>query len=192
MENIEKNNAAQENQSAQEVNITPENQTGDTGSHTEVQDTAQEGREKSQRLFTQDEVNGFVQNRINRMRGQIEKESKAEYEQKLSDLESRERRLMVKEMLNDRGMPKQLADIITCTDEKDLKMKLDILEQYGKGTNEIKEEGQKTGFFQIDPETGEKKYIRRDHLMIGPGATERKPLAPFDPIRDAMKLNRKE
>lgn len=141
------------------------------GNETEVQGTAQEGSGKESKLFTQDEVNSFVQSRIARIKGQINKEAQAEYEQKVAELKAREMKLMVKEKLSDRGMPKDLADIITCTDEEDLKNKLDKLNDiYGIETKKEKP----TGFVQIG--TG-------GHPNIMGGT---------DPVRRAMGLDRKE
>ena len=51
-------------------------QTETMGNETEVQGTAQEGKNKGAKVFTQEEVNGFVQSRIARMKGQITKEAK--------------------------------------------------------------------------------------------------------------------
>ena len=88
--------------------MTEQTQAENMGNESEVQgtDQASDGSGKEQKLFTQEEVNGFVQSRIARMKGQIEKESKAEYTQKLAELEAREMKLLVKERLSDRGMPK--------------------------------------------------------------------------------------
>ena len=167
-----------------------ENQTENTENYSDGQETSQNGNEKKDRLFTQEEVNGFIQSRINRLRGQIEKESKAEYEQKISDLESREMKLLTREMLSDRGMPKELANIITCTNEDELKTKLDILESCVKGKTE---EGPTTGFFRIDPETGEKIRLTKNQAFhVFPKAPERKNNISYDPIRQAMNLGRKE
>lgn len=105
---------------------------------TEEQETANQDA----RTFTQEEVNGFVQNRISRMRGQLEKEIRKGYDQKMEELEARERKLMVKEKLSERGMAKELADIITCTDEEDLNNKLDALNKiYGKNEERAPESG---------------------------------------------------
>ena len=94
--------------------MTEQTQAENMGNESEAQGTA--GKEG--KLFTQDEVNSFVQSRIARMKGQVTKEAQAEYSQKLAELEAREMKLLVKERLSDRGMPKELADIITCADEK--------------------------------------------------------------------------
>lgn len=141
------------------------------GSETEVQGTPQEGKGKEQKLFTQEEVNGFVQSRISRMKGQINKEAKAEYEQKLSELQAREMKLMVKEKLNERGMSYELADIITCTDEEDLNSKLDALNKI-YGGNATKEKEVPTGF--VIGATGGNR--------IGEGV---------DPVRNAMGLDKR-
>lgn len=140
------------------------------GSETEVQGTPQEGKGKEQKLFTQEEVNSFVQSRIFRMKGQINKEAKAEYEQKLSELQAREKKLMVKEKLDERGMSRELADIITCTDEEDLNSKLDALNKI-YGDNAAKEKP--TGFIQIGATGGNR---------IGEGV---------DPVRNAMGLDKR-
>lgn len=89
-----------------------------------------QGTETSKKTFTQEEVNGFVQSRVTRMKSQIEKDVKAEYEQKMADLDAREMKLLVLEHLAERGMDKELANIITCKDEEDLKTKLDTLQKY--------------------------------------------------------------
>lgn len=107
---------------------------------------AQGAAGKEQKLFTQEEVNGFVQSRLSRLRGQISKEAKAEYDQKLAELNAREMKLLVRERLHEKGMPKELADIITCTDEADLDSKLEALQKI-YGSNAKKEEP--TGFIQL-------------------------------------------
>lgn len=105
------------------------------------------------KLFTQEEVNGFVQSRISRMRSQIEKESRATYDQKMQELNVREMKLMTKEALSDRGMPKELADIITCTDEEDLKNKLDALQKIYGGTSAAGKKEEPSGFRKVGVST---------------------------------------
>ena len=58
----------------------------------EIQETTSE----KEKLFTQEEVNSFVQSRVQRLRSQISKESNAEYEQKMADLSKREMQLVAK------------------------------------------------------------------------------------------------
>lgn len=121
------------------------------------------------KLFTQEEVNGFVQSRLSKYKGQLEKESRAEYDKKLQELQQRELKLLVKEKLSERDMPRELADIISCTDEADLKNKLDTLQKvYGSAAAEKSKEP--AGFIQIGA-TGGDGYVQ------GP-----------DPIRKAMGL----
>lgn len=125
-------------------------QAGNVGNGADAQgaDQAADRPGKEPKLFTQEEVNGFVQSRVNRLRGQIEKDSKVEYEQKLAELQAREMKLTVKERLSDRGMPKELADIITCADEKDIDSKLDALQKiYGNKAKEKEEKS--TGFVKV-------------------------------------------
>lgn len=153
--------------------MTEQTQAENMGNETEVQETDQAaaGSGKEQKLFTQEEVNGFVQSRISRLKGQIEKESKAEYEKRFAELQARESKLMVKEALSDRNMSRELADIITCTDEDDLKAKLDALQKiYG---DKVKEKEKPTGFIQVG---------------AGPAPDNGRIPAATDPVRKAMGL----
>lgn len=174
----------EENKVEESMNATGQTtQAENMGKESEVQGSAQEGKGKEQKLFTQDEVNGFVQSRIARLKGQMEKEIKAEYEQKLTELQARERKLLIKEKLDERGMSRDLADIITCTDEEDLKNKLDKLyEIYGEKVN-VKQ----------DPVSGFKMMPSKG-LKVGcvPSDGTGAYYASGDPVRMAMGLNRKE
>lgn len=153
------------------TNMTEQTQAENMGNETEVQgaDQAATGSGKDQKLFTQEEVNSFVQSRVSRLKGQISKEAQAEYNQKLAELQAREMKLLVKEQLDVRNMPRELADIITCADEKDLTNKLDALQKIYGSTSAAKEKERPIGFVQVgaggDP-----------HAM------------PADPVRKAMGL----
>ena len=146
-----------------EENTNMAEQTQNMGNETEVQgaDQAAAGSGKDQKLFTQEEVNSFVQSRVSRLKGQISKEAQAEYSQKLAELQAREMK------------PRELADIITCADEKDLANKLDALQKiYG---DKAKEEKPK-GFICV----GGRPYE---------GNTRGGLPSMGDPIRNAMGLN---
>ena len=162
------------------MNTDQATQSENMGNETEVQGASQEAG-KEQKLFTQEEVNNFVQSRINRIKGQAAKEAKAEYDQKLADLQAREMKIMVKEKLSDRGMPKELADIITCTDEDDLNSKLDALNRiYGN-----KEKGEPQETATNTPPKGFKfgAYSQDTGHLYSPAD---------NPVRRAMGLERKE
>lgn len=142
------------------------------GNESEVQGTSG----KEQKLFTQEEVNDFMQSRITRMKAQAAKEAQAEYEQKFAELEARSAKLMVKDRLSDRGMPRELADIITCTDENDLDSKLDALQKiYGK---------QKAGL--QEPEEPEAGF--RPLRMGAEDSSQQGLQAGGNPVRKAMGL----
>ena len=137
----------------------------------EAQGPAAEG--KGERLFTQEEVNGFIQARVSQMKRQAAKEAQSEYEQKLQEIQGREMKLLVKEKLSDRGMPKDLADVITCADEQDLESKLDALQRiYGGGKTAANTESQPLSGFRP--------------IGAGPGD---KNVCPDDPVRKAMGLD---
>ena len=130
--------------------------------------TQETGEEK--KLFTQEEVNSFIQSRIAQMKRQASKETNAEIEKRIKDLDAREMRLSVREELEKRGMPKELADVITCSSVDEIGTKLDRLNEiYG---NKKEENKQPTTGFQIG--SGESKENKES----------------LDPIREAMGLNR--
>ena len=146
------------------------------GNETDVQGTGQgatpetAGSGKDQKLFTQEDIARILHGKLSSLRKQAAKEGEAEYTQKLAELEAREMKLLVKERLSDRGMPRELADIITCTDEKDLDSKLDALQKiYGD-----KAKDKPTGFVQI---VGARPAEGNHGLPTGP-----------DPVRRAMGL----
>lgn len=113
---------------------------------TEVQEPAT-GKTSGERRFTQEEVNSFVKSQVGRMVGKAIKDQEAVYNQKMQELQQREMNLLVKEQLDARGMPRELADVITCTDEDDLKNKLDALQKIYGGSTAGKEKP--TGFTTI-------------------------------------------
>lgn len=150
-----------------------EDNTNATNEGTQAANVGQEGVQgatgTNDKRFTQEEVNSFIQSRLGRMKDQAAKEVKAEYDKKFADLQTREMRLLAREQLSIRGMSADLADVITCADENDLKAKLDKLQQiYGSSK---KEEKQAAGFVQVG--------VSRDSDQP----------ASSDPVRAAMGLN---
>ena len=145
------------------------------GANTQAQDTGngtgaqtQEGS-GGQKLFTQDEVNGLIQARLARAKEQAGKDAKAEYDQKMADLQARELRLTLKEKLDAREMPRGLVDILNCTSEEDIDEKLDALQKiYGEH-----QKGVPKGF----------------RVGASSGFTFSTPPGP-DPVRKAMGLDR--
>lgn len=135
----------------------------------EAQGPAAEG--KNERLFTQEEVNGFIQARVSQMKRQAAKEAQSEYEQKLRDIQDREMKLLVKEKLSDRGMPKELADVITCADANDLESKLDAIQRiYGGGKAAANTESQAlSGFRPIGAGPGDKNAHHDDPVRKAMG-----------------------
>lgn len=124
---------------------------------------------KSEKLFTQEEVNGFIQARLAQMKKQASKESSAELEQRAKELDAREMRISVREELGKRGMPMELADVISFSSVEEIGQKLDRLNEiYGSNKDKAKQK-EPTGF-RFGAETKEAD----------------KP----DAIREAMGLNR--
>lgn len=125
---------------------------------------------KQEKLFTQDEVNAFVKSQVARMMRKATKDQEADYNQRMADLQARETRMYLKEQLQERGMAKELADIIDGTDADDINKKLDAIEKI-YGGKAAKKEGS-AGFIQVGAPGHSDDYIN-----YGP-----------DPVRKAMGL----
>ena len=120
-------------------------------------ETDTQEKEGAQKTFTQEEVDAFIQAKVE----ETKKQTETEYSQKVAEVEARERKLMVREGLQERGMPKELADIISCTDEADLKAKLDILQKYAGKPQKEEEKPRVGGFFPLKSQAPAADPIRK-------------------------------
>ena len=131
----------------------------------------QGGPEGAKKTFTQEEVNGVIQSRFSRMKAQAEKEAKSALDKREADLNTREMKLLVREQLSARGMSLDLADVITCTDENDLKAKLNTLQKVYSGSE------------------SEKKSATHGFVQVGVGGNHEAGFTTAsDPVRAAMGL----
>lgn len=146
----------------------------------EQQEITQEGqkevdtvdtKQQEQKTFTNADVERIVKSRLAGYRKSAAKEIEAEYQEKFSALEKREKDFILQSALSKRGLAEELASIVSFTDEDDLNSKLDQLEAiYGK--QETKEEPtQNSGFRQIG---GSMESDSKSGVV--------------DPIREAMNL----
>lgn len=111
----------------------------ETGEETTQETDVPQKPEKKEKLFTQEEVNSFIQSRLAQMKKQAAKESTAEIEQRIKELDAREMKLSVREELEKRGMPAELAEVIECASVEEIGTKLDRLNEiYSKKKEESK------------------------------------------------------
>lgn len=109
--------------------------------------TESPAQNKQEKLFTQDEVNAFVKSQVSRMMKKATKDQEADYSRRVAELQAREMKMYLKEQLQERGMAKELAEIISGADEDEINQKLDAVEKiYGGKAAEKKES---TGFLQV-------------------------------------------
>lgn len=141
--------------------------------------TAAEGQEQAQseKLFTQEEVNSFIQARIGQMKRQASKESTGELDARAKELDAREMKIAMKEKLMEKGMPLELADVISCNDVSEIDDKLQKLNNiYGTKKEDNKKDGANGS---------------GNGFIIGTSGKD--PLIPihgsYDPIRSAMGLH---
>ena len=124
------------------------------------------GQGTGEKLFTQEQVNTIVQDRIAK--------EKAKYEKQIADMQAevgqREKRLEAREKLAEKGLPVELVDLVRLDDDKAFNTSLELLERTYKQR-------------QPGSPQGGGEDVRR-------GYTPRGGITPhYDPIREAMGLD---
>lgn len=93
---------------------------------------------QEQKTFTQDDVNRIVGERLSKDRSRNE----ADFVKRENDLKQRELAMTAREMLAEKGLPKDLADILRYSDEETLKTAIDKIQRLNS---------EDTGNFVIKP-----------------------------------------
>lgn len=102
----------------------------------DLQNTSPEGTQTGAegKTFTQDDVNRIVQERLAKEKGRassnedFEKKA-AELEKKSTELDAREHRLNAVTALRNAGYPDELADVMRCSNEDELKKSMEIIDK---------------------------------------------------------------
>lgn len=95
----------------------------ETAPETQPEETAKSSSDGSGRLFTQEEVNGIIKERLQRQRSKADEEHARQLSTQAADIAARESRLACKEFLLDSGYPQQLLDILDTSDPETFKSK---------------------------------------------------------------------
>lgn len=136
----------------------------------ENQDTTGTATEQQQgKTFTQEQVNAIVSKRLAEDRAS----RASEFDKREKDLNQREMQIRAKELLAERGLPKNLADVLRYSDEESLKAAVDVIDH----TRGFKEDSGDAG------QNGGKRKIIENPLPGG----QRDALIG-DPLRKAMGL----
>lgn len=105
------------------------------------------GQQAEEKTFTQEEVNRIVQERLSRTKKDI-----PDLEAREKEIARKELVLQAKDLLSDKGLPKEFAGILHFTNEHELKEAVELLERhYGPKVKE--------GGYQIIPSGGLPKGI---------------------------------
>lgn len=101
-----------------------------------LQNTSTEGTQTSTegKTFTQDDVNRIVQERLAKEKGKAS--SNEDFEKKTAELERKQTELLEKEnrlnaltALRSAGYPDELADVIRCSNEDELKKSIELIDK---------------------------------------------------------------
>ena len=102
----------------------------------DLQNTSTEGTQTSAegKTFTQDDVNRIVQERLAKEKGKAS--SNEDFEKKTAELERKQAELLEKEnrlnaltALRSAGYPDELADVIRCSNEDELKKSMELIDK---------------------------------------------------------------
>ena len=85
------------------------------------------GAEETGKLFTQEDVNRIVSERLGKERDKAKKEQDAAFAEREKAISAREMRMTALEKLNSMGLPVELAEAINCSDEKAIDKSIEIL-----------------------------------------------------------------
>lgn len=97
-------------------------------------ETAEAGSQQKGKMFTQEEVNGFLQNRIAREKAGMEKKLQAEHDAKMAELDKRELQITATELLTEKGLPKDMVPLILSDSAEEMERKLELLTNYSKNS----------------------------------------------------------
>lgn len=109
--------------------------------------------QQEKKTFTQEQMDSVLKKRLAEQKQSLEKE----FVKREAELNQREMQIRAKELLSERGLPKQLADVLKYSDEKSLIAAIDTIEhtrgfKEGSAKNEQIEQGKGTyeGFRPIE------------------------------------------
>lgn len=88
---------------------------------------ADNGNQGSGKMFTQEEVNNIVRDRLARERSKNSPQEPTEEEKRTQDLNARESRISCREYVMDKGLPSQLLDALDTSNHEEFKIKADIV-----------------------------------------------------------------
>lgn len=83
-------------------------------------------QQEAEKMFTQSDVNRIIGERLSRDKS---KENEA-FEKRESDLTARELRFSARQLLAEKGLPTELADILKLDDEKSVTEAVELLSQF--------------------------------------------------------------
>lgn len=90
----------------------------------ENQNTTGTATEQQEKTFTQEQVNAIVSKRLAEDRAS----RTSEIDKREKELNQREMQIRAKELLSERGLPKNLADVLRYSDEESLKAAIDVID----------------------------------------------------------------
>lgn len=91
----------------------------------ENQNTTGTVPEQQEKTFTQEQVNAIVSKRLAEDRAS----RASEFDKREKELNQREMQIRAKELLAERGLPKNLADVLRYSDEESLKTAIDVIDK---------------------------------------------------------------
>lgn len=90
---------------------------------------ADNGNQGSKKMFTQEEVNSIVRDRLARERAKNSPQEPTEEERRMNDITARENKLACREYVMEQGLPSQLLDVLDTSNHEEFKNKVAALSE---------------------------------------------------------------
>ncbi|MGI6010180.1 MAG: hypothetical protein ACOX8H_01605 [Ruminococcus sp.] len=126
IQNVESQNMAQEQQ--QEANSQQDQELQDQQQTEQEAAEQQQPPQQEEKLFTQEEVNKIVRDRLSRAKHL----PAAEFDRRERELNEREMRLDAREKLADAGIPKELLPLVNCSSKENMESSIELINAYFK------------------------------------------------------------
>lgn len=122
-QDVESQNTAQEQQ--QEAN-SQQNQELQDNQQSQQEAAEQQSQQQEEKLFTQEEVNKIIRDRLSRAKHL----PAAEFDRRERELNERELRLDAREKLADAGVSKELLPLVNCSSKENMESSIELINAY--------------------------------------------------------------
>lgn len=124
--------------------------------------------QQQEKTFTQEQVNAIVSKRL----AEDRTSRASEFDKREKELNQREMQIRAKELLAERGLPKNLADVLRYSDEESLKAAIDVIDKtrgFKESSVDTEQNNDKRKIIENPLPSGQRDALIRDPLRKAMG-----------------------